>query len=152
MKTRWQYAELRAENVSSVRSVRGKEIQSLSAGSLRYDVSFGDEHRICFISAIHHSHIFCDNCVENTFPPHARRSNTTKYLSWGFFWTSSSCSKVTTQSDLQNCYSYFSYNPSRAQKAPHSCFEASKEHSCISSVSALPATVYVASGVCRGRQ
>lgn len=88
----------------------------------------------------------------NTFPPHARRSNTTKYLSWGFFWTSSSCSKVTTQSDLQNCYSYFSYNPSRAQKAPHSCFEASKEHSCISSVSALPATVYVASGVCRGRQ
>lgn len=31
---------------------------------------------------------------------------------------------------------------------PHSCFEASKEHSCISPVSVLPATVNVVPGVC----
>ena len=42
----------------NVRSVRGKELQSSQADSLKYDVRLGDRHWIWFISIIS-----CDICV-----------------------------------------------------------------------------------------
>lgn len=88
----------------------------------------------------------------NTFPPHARRSNTAKYLSW--VSSEIPCLQLVVQFSLiyRTSSRYFSYNPFWVQNIPHTCFEASKECSCISTVSVLPAIVYVTRGVCRARQ
>lgn len=63
-------AELRgsahgAENVrvSASSDQSAAEPSSLEAGSLKYDVRFGDGDRIRFISALLRPHIFCDICV-----------------------------------------------------------------------------------------
>lgn len=88
----------------------------------------------------------------NTFHPRARQSTKTKYLSRVFFLNF--CLQIVLQCSLiyRTSYSYSSYKPCRMQSIPHSCFQASTEHSCISTVSVLPATVYVVPGVCRARQ
>lgn len=60
MKIEVTVAELKGSSHGgeNVRSVGGKELQSLQADSLKYDVRFGDRRWIWFISII-----FCDICV-----------------------------------------------------------------------------------------
>ena len=74
-----------------------------------------------------------------SFPSTAKQGNNKKCML--VFFKSFPCSEV------RNCYRYFSYDLSQV-KVPYSLFEVSKEHRCISVVSVLPATVYVALGVC----
>lgn len=66
-----------------------------------------------------------------------RRSDATKYLSWVFF-------SPAVRLQYSQIYRTLSpITPPRCRIYLHSCFEASGEHSCISSVSLLPATVYI---------
>ncbi len=87
------------------------------------------------------------SALKHFFRP-VRDEATQQYIYLGFLLNFSPAVRLQCSLIYRTGYSYFSYYAPRVQNVPHSCFEASKEHSCISTVSVLPATVYVASGVC----
>lgn len=132
------------KNVRMSDQTGAKSYRVLQAGSLKSMTSdLETDIWICFTPFLH----FLQHLLFNTFPPDGRWSTTRKYLSRSCLQLGLQCSLI-----YRTTYSYFSYNPSRVQDIPPSGSQASKEHSCISTVSVLPATVYVAPGVCRARQ
>lgn len=138
----------RKDSVSIVGSVGGNASESAGRASEMWRQIWRLD--LFYFRSSPFSHFLWHLCF-TTFTPHAGWSNTSECLSW-LPSELSAHSKVTMQSELQSAYRHFSENSCRVQNIPHSCFEASKEHSCISSVSVLPATVYIAPGVCRAMQ
>lgn len=96
----------KCQNVSTGRSVEGKDLQSLQFGPWNMTSNLETLDGFFFISTILHSHIFSDICILTPFHP-LQGEATQQNIYLGVASELCACSEVKMQSGLQNGYSHF---------------------------------------------